>query len=50
MMVTSHLINKTGLQPVSRPVEQTVGAKMRSKNVLKTNGAVKPVSKPLEAG
>ena len=25
--------NKTGLQPVSRPVEQTVGAKMCSKNI-----------------
>ena len=31
--------NKTGLQPVSRPVEQTVGKKMCSKIFLKNNGA-----------
>ena len=48
--------NKTGLQPVSRPVEQIVGfhskglsAKMCSKNVKKAIGS-KPVSKPLDTG
>ena len=45
--------NKTGLQPVSRPVEQILGfygAKRCLKNVEKTNGAAKPVTKPLETG
>ena len=31
----SRINNKTGLQPVSRPAEQILGAKMCSKNCLK---------------
>ena len=37
--ITKNMLNKTGLQPVSRPVEQIVGSKICSKNVQKTNGA-----------